>query len=122
MNDILDKAKELGIAIANSEQIQIYSDIEKKLLKRDLLTTFMTYEQAKSVVINDKLPIETRKKASIIIEQHKETMENDVDIIAFRKAELKIQDLKSQITDTILHFGGIELAAKNCSSCSGCRK
>ena len=60
--------------------------------------------------------------ASIIIEQHKETMENDVDIIAFRKAELKIQDLKSQITDTILHFGGIELAAKNCSSCSGCRK
>lgn len=119
MNNVIDKAKELGIAITKSSEFVEYIQYKEMLEKESLIEIVPMLEQAMEIVNNH----EFSKDSKILIDA-KEILDkymNNQSILTYIEKKQQLSNLLLTTNETLAHITGMD-TANGCSGCSGCKK
>ena len=120
MSDAIEKAKELGQAIIESEEYKDYQRYKLTLEEKGVINKARSIEKANAVINSGKSNENDKvfKDAKEIVK----SCENLNEVKDYVSSKQKLNQLLSAVNGTLAHITGMEAGDNACGGCGGCSK
>ena len=120
MSDAIEKAKELGQAIIESEEYKDYQRYKLILEEKGVINKALSFEKANAVINSGKYNENDKvfKDAKEIVK----SCENLNEVKDYVSSKQKLNQLLSAVNGTLAHITGMEAGDNACGGCGGCSK